>query len=551
MKSARWSSKEEIIEKLEKLTPKSKQGGPILWQRNGFLYTYTQESHKLILGLSGVGKTRRCVLPMVRTYIDKGESFIAMDVKGDVYKQTACYTKDKYNVKVLDFRNLDESDNWNPFLYIYPLYKSDKSKDQQRAVDALDALAHSIYMITPNDEPFWITSARNIFMGCAYILLELAEPEEINMSSIYELIMKGDERLFSGCLLQEVLKILPEDCPAGKLLYSYIEAPRETKSSMRSVMMENLAIFIKNKGLESFVSKDTLDINSLDNEKKPLAIYVIVPDETPVYDSLVTVLVSQLTSHFINLAEQKYAGVLPHRLNIVLEELGNNSAIPNLDRLLSASRSRNIRIQYVLQSLSQLEDIYGKSKAETIVSNTDITMAFRVNDWKTLQQLSEKCGMREVEMDGRISKENLITPSQLGAMGTGQALVMISGCTKFITQLPDYEEMFDCTDWKMPDKPLRNSLSAKGKVFDVKSKVKEIKRRELMKSVNKNTDMDRETELVMEEEETMHSFWRRNGIDIDAMIRDIDKKIEELDRMEEEAKKQQAKEEDDEGDDVV
>src|SRR5699024_7471806 len=135
-------------------------------------------------------------------------------------------------------------------------------------------------------------------------------------------------------------------------------------------------------------------------------------------------LVSQLMNHYVRIAEQKYAGKLPIRVNVLLEELGNiGRAITNLPHLMSAGRSRNIRVEFVLQSISQLVDIYGESNATTIMSNCDVRIAFRVNHWDTLTELSRICGEREINCEGHVSREPLITQSQLAAMETGQALV--------------------------------------------------------------------------------------------------------------------------------
>ncbi len=87
--------------------------------------------------------------------------------------------------------------------------------------------------------------------------------------------------------------------------------------------------------------------------------------------------------------------------------------------------------------MSQLVDIYGESRSTTIVSNCDVKIAFRVNHWETLTELS-KFVEREVVCDGHISREPLITQSQLAAMETGQALVFISGRIKFVTWIPDF-----------------------------------------------------------------------------------------------------------------
>ena len=147
-------------------------------------------------------------------------------------------------------------------------------------------------------------------------------------------------------------------------------------------------------------------------------------------------------NHYVRIAEQKYAGKLPIRVNVLLEELGNiGRAITNLPHLMSAGRSRNIRVEFVLQSISQLVDIYGESNATTIMSNCDVRIAFRVNHWDTLTELSRICGEREINCEGHVSREPLITQSQLAAMETGQALVIVSGRIKFITWIPDFTEM--------------------------------------------------------------------------------------------------------------
>lgn len=90
-------------------------------------------------------------------------------------------------------------------------------------------------------------------------------------------------------------------------------------------------------------------------------------------------------------------------MNFCLDELGNiGRAINNLPHLLSAGRSRNIRVELVLQSISQLDDIYGKSNATTIMSNAAVKIAFRVNHWDTLSEFSRLCGEREIVVDERV-----------------------------------------------------------------------------------------------------------------------------------------------------
>lgn len=135
----------------------------------------------------------------------------------------------------------------------------------------------------------------------------------------------------------------------------------------------------------------------------------------------------------------------------------------------------------VLQSLSQLDDIYGKSNATTIISNTSVKVLYRVSNYETLSEFSRMCGEKETLLDnGLVKKEPLISPVQLGAMDVGQALVIISGRTKYITRFPDYTDLFNLTDEKKEiDRGITYRKRKKTKTFDVKEYVKARKNERL------------------------------------------------------------------------
>ena len=93
-------------------------------------------------------------------------------------------------------------------------------------------------------------------------------------------------------------------------------------------------------------------------------------------------------------------------------------------------------------------------------------------------------------------KEPLITQSQLAAMETGQALVIVSGRLKFITWLPDFTEM---------------SIS----------RMKAANRSKAKKRIGKEAAYFNVQKYVRERKGTKET-------DIDKMIGRIDRKIEEL-----------------------
>lgn len=141
------------------------------------------------------------------------------------------------------------------------------------------------------------------------------------------------------------------------------------------------------------------------------ACYLILPDELPTYDIICGAIVNMLLTWYVRLAQSKDSKRLARRLNVILDEFANIApAVPNLPHLLSAGRSRGIRCHICLQSLAQLNDIYGPAKAAAIRDNVSLIVVFRGNNWETLSELSRMCGEREVERSGHFIREPLITP---------------------------------------------------------------------------------------------------------------------------------------------
>ena len=377
----------------------------------------------------------------------------------------------------------------------------------------------------------------NYAKGLTYGLFETAGKEAINLDSV-AVMMEQSEIRFGGLgntILKEFYEQLPLDSLAKRNLATYVTAPNETRASIHSVAASGLEVFSRSKGLMEMLSDDTLNIMDID-VNRPFILTVITPDETDVYSALAGLLVSQVSQHLIRVA-QEMGGKLPNRVNIILEELGSvGRAISQLPNLLVASRSRNIRCMLVLQSgASQLVDIYGKSKAEIINSCIGITIGFSTNSWETLTEWAQRCGEKQIENSGHIIKEQLITASQLAAMPTGTALVMVDSQYKFIAHLPFYDEMYDNSKWKAPQyKPTASGRPFKS--LDFEAMVKGIKKKQMEFSAERKTPAVPTGFPFFEEA-------RSDGpMDIDSLVSRIDAKIAKLEAEEEaERKKQEAK----------
>ena len=525
MRSDRWSNLREIKNTLKCFTKDKSSGGPILYCSNGMQFAYDKEGHMVILGVSGSGKSRRCIMAMIYSLILAGESFFVVDPKGEIYKETAGMMRENSNLHVIDFRHIFESERWNPLTAPYELYVSGDPVKKQAALEMIDELAFALYPVNDKADPFWPESARSVFIAVVLALFDHARPEEISMASVYQVIARGEERCGGQTVLKTFVESLDPESIAAMLLQSYVSTANDTRAGIRSTFLEGISMFARSEGLIQMLGTDDLHINQLDGSKQT-GIYVILPDENPIFDRLAGILCSQIMSHYVRLAQDKYQGKLPCRLNVCLEELGNiGKAIGNLPHLMSAGRSRNIRVQIVLQSLSQLCDIYGPNNATTILSNADVTVAFRTNHWDTLSELSRKCGEREIDNGGHISREPLITQSQLGAMATGQALVLISGSVKFITWLPDYRDMFDFADWKPPKKACHKTRH-RLKTFNVTEYTKSIRSKKINEMFSENSPLNSTAfDSVLKTEEAISEF---DGFNTEDLVARIDAKIAEL-----------------------
>lgn len=519
-RSERLTSASEIKRNFREFKEDCDSSGPVIYYENGRKYYDDSEAHIAVVGRTGKGKSQIGSLPFIHNSIISGNSFIVLDPKGECYRKTSYYAEKNHDVRCIDFRNPRNSPSkWDPLSSITEMLKSCNLDFNDIGSSMLSEMADDIYPVSVSEDHFWPDAAGQFFKGLVYALLEIADDDEINIDSVSALMEKAETKVNYSTCIKELYESLPENSLARRHLETYVSAPNDTRASIHSVAVSGMRVFSQSKGLMNMICQDTLHINDLDIKEKPLAIYIIVPDETSTYDALAGLLVSQLTQHFIRLAQDKYNGRLPHRMNVILEEVGSiGKSIKMLPNLMTAARSRNIRLMLVLQSYSQLVDVYGKSNAETINASIGITMGFSTNSWETLNEWSQRCGEREVERNGVLAKEPLLTASQLAAMPTATALIMIDNKYKYISHFPFYNEMYDCSECKEPIKYYMGNNSYAHRIFDSVNYVKtlrEKKREDLFGDMSRNPFASPKRNVVDEKR-------------LDDIIKKIDEKIAEI-----------------------
>lgn len=509
-KDERLNTSSEIKRTFPRVKEGMKNAGPTIFTENGMSYYDNSEAHTLIVGSTGTGKSNTHAGSMgnIENISKANENLIMIDPKGEGIGKFGNELMTKgYEVKYIDFDNPGKSPtSWNPLEYIRRLYTSPSREDNDFAAAMLNEFARAIYPNNKNADPFWTDSAAEFFTGCVYLLLENADTAEINLNSIDFIMQNAETKIGAGTYMKECYKILDDSSMAKRYLATYVNAPNDTRMSIFSVAKNGIAKFAQSKGLMNMLNNDNLNIYELDVDK-PFALFIVKPDENTTYDALCGFLVTQLTQHFIKLARKRYNGKLPVKLHVILEELGSlGASITNLPNLMVASRSRNIRLCLVLQSYSQLKDIYGKSQSETILSSVGVTIAFSTNNWDTLEEWSHKCGNRTIYENGSRYTEPILTPNQIAAMPVATALILIRGRMKWVCKFPILKREVQKLNFPVTE---RNEDI---KTFDMKKvvdKYKELKRAELFetnssKSPFSTQSSDEDTKSISFEEIMKH-----------------------------------------------
>lgn len=172
-------------------------------------------------------------------------------------------------------------------------------------------------------------------------------------------------------------------------LTSILSSAENTYKSVTAVFGEKMSIF-DDLNVENVTSIS--EFNFTDVGRKPTALYIIVPDEDKSYYQLVTIILGMLIkdlSKFANMPENN--GMLPVKVEWILEEFANMPPINDIHVSVSVARSRGMRYIFFIQSFAQLDQIYGKEIASIIIDNSALCY-LKTNSVECAQFIEKKLG---------------------------------------------------------------------------------------------------------------------------------------------------------------
>lgn len=427
----------------------------------------------MVVGGPGTGKTRYYVKPNL---LQLNADFFITDPKGTLIHDMGWVFEDAgYEVKTFDTIDFSRSMRFNPVAY---------ATDEKGILKLVECL---ISNTTGDDQhagdPYWEKAERLLYTSLLGYLVEHCPEEDRNMEGLLTLLSLADAReedegwkspldmLFdeletgmrlvgpaspdafdessrafveggSECRWTRVSD--PVDARGDFGLSTYrqfrVAAGKTMKSIISScnVRMKPLDI----KPVRELMSKDEMDLASLGDARRKTVVFASMSDTDSTFDFLFALLMHAALDSLCEAALERHGGSLPRPVHFMFDEFANIGRIPDFERMITVTRSRNIAVSMILQSLSQLKEGYGENNAATIINACDTLLFLGGKSNDTNREISEMVGKQTVSnvtvSDSRgsnwstsrnygVVERDLIQAAEVSRLRRTQALVLVNG----------------------------------------------------------------------------------------------------------------------------
>lgn len=327
--------------------------------------------HAVILGPSGTGKSRGYLLETAAR--SRNASFVCTDPKGELFHLTSGFHPCS--------RRFAPTEPWKSegFNFV-PLCA-------EARISELCARAIVESGQTANTEQAWLDAEAAYLSALLSHASTLLEP---TLLSVYDLFTTQDQESLLGQLLASA-------SPSARRQARIFEQTQERMRGSIVPVVASKLLFMNDPSVARFTSatREAPDFSSLRREAQ--ALYWVLPErEVSRLRPLSAVFFSLLLHQLSDGAPSGEAPGCAVPVTLLLDEFANIGRLPAFETTISLARGRDIAIVLCLQSLSQLEGMYGRSHAQTILTNTGTKIALHGLDFDSADYISRSLGMTTV-----------------------------------------------------------------------------------------------------------------------------------------------------------
>ena len=433
----------------------------------------------MVIGGSGSGKSRFYVKPNL---MQANTSYVCTDPKGELLRSTGkMLEKYGYKIKVFNLIDMEHSNNYNPFNYIYDV-------DGNFSATAVIKMVNVLMKNTQKEgggggDQFWDDSTKALLAALCFYLVECEDKSKQNFSEVMKLLKKAEVKegsddfqsdldlIFEALEHPEKYKTVVEENEKMKELH-LIDLARKAKRPSEYMCIKYYKDFKKAAGdtaksilistavrLQAFNIPEVMDLTCCDNIHLEMigdemtAMYIIIPSSDDTFNFLAAMMYTQLFDVLYDRANFKHGGRLPVHVRCLLDEFANIGNIPRFEELLATMRSMEISANVIIQNLSQLKKMY-KDSWENVLGNCDSLLFLGGQEPTTLEHISKTLGKETIdtrsrnrtrgrqgstsENDGILGRE-LMTVDELKTMKDNECILFVRGiypffCNKYVIE---------------------------------------------------------------------------------------------------------------------
>ncbi len=388
-----------------------------------------------VVGGPGSYKTQSIVI--TNLFNETQNSIVVTDPKGELYEKTAAIKLAQgYQVHVVNFANMIHSDRYNPFDYI------------ERDIQA-ETVATKIVQSenAEGKKDVWFSTQRQLLKALILFVMNHRSPDQRNLVGVTQVLQENDveaEEKGADSPLDKLFLSLNMADPARRAYeLGFKKAKGEMKASIIESLLATISIFVDAE-VSHFTSFSDFDLKDI-GEKK-VVLYVIIPVMDNTYESFINLFFSQLFDELYKSAANNHAH-LKNEVDFILDEFVNLGKFPKYEEFLATCRGYGIGVTTICQTLTQLQALYGKDKAESILGNHAVKICLNAANDVTAKYFSDLLGKSTVKVETGSestshSKEtsrsksdsysytsrSLMTPDEIMRMPEDQSLLIFSNC---------------------------------------------------------------------------------------------------------------------------
>ena len=164
-----------------------------------------------------------------------------------------------------------------------------------------------------------------------------------------------------------------------------------TSASIASTLNSHIAKAFPDEIREILRKPKQFDFRKLLRPKQALFVYI-----SPVNESqhrFVSIFYHQMFKVLFEMGEAQPDGRLPYPVHVICDDFATGCPIPNFDKTISIFREKGISATMLIQSETQLTNLYGRAAAQTIINNCDTIAYLGGMDLETCSSVAKRANM--------------------------------------------------------------------------------------------------------------------------------------------------------------